>query len=70
MLLAYFIIVMLLVLIECGIGLMGFAYKDEIDASVRQELTKTIAVAKRGHAADEETQEDERIRMAWDSLQR
>merc|ERR1719383_1006556 len=49
---------------------MGFAYKDEIDASVKQELKKTIAVAKRGHTAEEETDEDERIRTAWDSLQR
>jgi len=71
MLLAYFIIVMLLVLIECGIGLLGFAYKDEIDASVKRELKKTIAVAKRGLRKEgEETDEQERIRKAWDSLQR
>ena len=44
---------------------------DEIDLSVKQELKKTIAVAKRaGQSPDEEAEEDQRIKKAWDSLQR
>ena len=44
---------------------------DEIDTSVKRELKKTIVVAKRGaRKEEEETDEQERIRKAWDSLQR
>ena len=44
---------------------------DEIDLSVKQELKKTIAVAKRaGQAPNEEAEEDQKIKTAWDSLQR
>jgi len=68
MLLAYFIIVMMLVLFECGIGLMGFAYKDHIDSSVKKELRKTIEMTK-NRRGEEMDREGKRIKDAWDSLQ-